>query len=534
MKRFILFITCVLFMHVTFAQIGIGTTSPNDNAILDVYSTNKGLLIPRLTLTSTTSFSPLSAHVAGMLVYNTATVGDVTPGFYYNTGSAWSRVSAGTIDITVDANSNHLSSDALDSLTTGTDNLIFGEFAGGGVKTADRNVIIGDGTLTFSTSIDDDNVLFGTSVGVSSTIGRRNILMGLNTAYNGIVGNENIAIGFAAARGTIGSNNIGLGARALHSHEDPSSKVFGDNNIGIGPLAGRGAGGGSYNIFMGYFSGSGAWVGSDNIFIGQRTGRTGGNSSSGWATEQTIGDNNTILGANAFNGERALGDNNLLLGAETDTDGDTDSATVADNYSNSVALGYQATITADNQIVIGRTANDIIDLNANSINTGGDVLPDTDNSHTLGSATNRWTEVYAANGTINTSDKRLKKNILKLDYGLSEILRLNPVSYQWKTNDNGTRLGFIAQDLQKVLPEVVTVSEDKDKRLGVRYSELIPVLTKALQEQQALIESLKTQNNTLSSEVTKSTADIEELKSELQLLKEHILGTSAEVSVLNK
>mgnify|MGYP005985823203 CR=1 FL=1 len=73
----------------TFAQTGIGTTTPNSSAQLDVSSTTKGFLPPRVALTSTTSASPLAAHVAGMVVYNTATVSDVTLGLYVNNGAAW-------------------------------------------------------------------------------------------------------------------------------------------------------------------------------------------------------------------------------------------------------------------------------------------------------------------------------------------------------------------------------------------------------------------------------------------------------------
>jgi hypothetical protein len=56
-------------------NIGIGTGTPNSNAILDITATNKGLLLPRLALTATNATSPLSAFVAGMAVYNTATEG---------------------------------------------------------------------------------------------------------------------------------------------------------------------------------------------------------------------------------------------------------------------------------------------------------------------------------------------------------------------------------------------------------------------------------------------------------------------------
>ena len=74
-----------------FAQVKIGDnpTTINANSVLEVESTSKGLLLPRLPLTQTTNPAPLNAHVAGMTVYNTATANDVVPGFYYNDGTKW-------------------------------------------------------------------------------------------------------------------------------------------------------------------------------------------------------------------------------------------------------------------------------------------------------------------------------------------------------------------------------------------------------------------------------------------------------------
>lgn len=73
-------------------KIGNNPTSINANSVLEIESINKGLLMPRVALSTTTASSPLSAHVAGMNVYNTATAGDVTPGNYYNNGTKWVRV----------------------------------------------------------------------------------------------------------------------------------------------------------------------------------------------------------------------------------------------------------------------------------------------------------------------------------------------------------------------------------------------------------------------------------------------------------
>ena len=69
----------------------------NSNSVLELESSNKGLLLPRLALTSITAVAPLSAHVQGMTVYNTATAVDVTPGIYTNNGTTWVRVTDSAI-----------------------------------------------------------------------------------------------------------------------------------------------------------------------------------------------------------------------------------------------------------------------------------------------------------------------------------------------------------------------------------------------------------------------------------------------------
>lgn len=90
----IYFISAFLFLifnTITFAQVGIGNTSPNADALLDVGTdtSTAGLRLPRVALTGTANFVPLSAHVQGMTVYNTAVTGDVIEGYYYNDGTKW-------------------------------------------------------------------------------------------------------------------------------------------------------------------------------------------------------------------------------------------------------------------------------------------------------------------------------------------------------------------------------------------------------------------------------------------------------------
>lgn len=90
--------TFLLFAVATQAQVKIGDnpTTINASSMLEVESTNKGLLFPRVALTSTTSFAPLASHVAGMTVYNTATAGNVIPGLYVNNGTAWTKMPVAT------------------------------------------------------------------------------------------------------------------------------------------------------------------------------------------------------------------------------------------------------------------------------------------------------------------------------------------------------------------------------------------------------------------------------------------------------
>jgi hypothetical protein len=107
--------------------------------------------------------------------------------------------------------------------------------------------------------------------------------------------------------------------------------------------------------------------------------------------------------------------------------------------------------------------------------------------------------VFATNTTISAiSDQRLKENIQDLDAGLDKIMALKPRQFDWKEgkgkNVKGDR-GFIAQEFEQVFPDLIDewkdpAPEGEDPYKSVR-ADLIPVLVKAIQEQQAIIDSLK-------------------------------------------
>jgi hypothetical protein len=124
-------------------------------------------------------------------------------------------------------------------------------------------------------------------------------------------------------------------------------------------------------------------------------------------------------------------------------------------------------ITSDGKVWIGYTTNQgVYRLQIkDSVYVGGNV---------------------SASAYTTRSDFNLKDDIFDLKYGLNDVLQLQPVEYTYKSNGS-KQLGFIAQDIGTILPEVVSFEES----MSVNYQAIIPILTKAIQEQQALIKALE-------------------------------------------
>lgn len=109
--------------------------------------------------------------------------------------------------------------------------------------------------------------------------------------------------------------------------------------------------------------------------------------------------------------------------------------------------------------------------------------------------------VFSNAGTLtntNPSDERLKENIVELKYGLNEILKLRPVTYLWKNDkiNQGKQFGFIAQEVQEVMPELIsefTITEDEEEvvRLGLDKEGIYAALVNAIKELKEEIELLK-------------------------------------------
>lgn len=93
----------------------------------------------------------------------------------------------------------------------------------------------------------------------------------------------------------------------------------------------------------------------------------------------------------------------------------------------------------------------------------------------------------AVGSWVNASDIAYKKDIVDIDYGLDDLMKLQPRSYRMKA-DNLEQIGFIAQEVEQIIPEVVSGEEGQK---GISYGNLSALTIKAIQEQQGEIEELK-------------------------------------------
>jgi len=102
--------------------------------------------------------------------------------------------------------------------------------------------------------------------------------------------------------------------------------------------------------------------------------------------------------------------------------------------------------------------------------------------------------IYANGSLLSASDARLKTDIEPIDNALDKVLALNGVYFHWKEHANqpdGRQVGVIAQNVQQVLPEIVSTSPASENYLSIDYTKLAPVIIQAMKEQQSTIEQLQ-------------------------------------------
>jgi hypothetical protein len=336
----------------------------------------------------------------------------------------------------------------------GADNNVF--ITGGNETTlgADRkqNVAIGVNALTSLSNVVIDcsgapcsqNTVIGYSSMPSNTIGSMNTAVGVGTLQQNTTGSSNVAIGVnALAQGAANSNNTAVGTNAMYWNQD------GNFNAALGVLAGRGTIGDGH---------------ADNsVFVGYSTGL--------WLT---TGDNNIFVGYQAGDSVRS-GSNNILLGYDVDTPTTT--------TSNHLNIG---------DLIYGDLTNDLVGIG--QVPAAGvelDVLGDIEYTGTI----------------TDVSDRRLKTDIKPLDDGmLDKLAQIDTYSFRMKDEkDAVTEFGVMAQDLEKIFPELVRTADDEMGTKSVNYVGLIAPMLEGTKE-------LKAENDALRVELERNTATQEELR----------------------
>tara|TARA_R110000782_G_scaffold244079_1_gene330831 strand:- start:14124 stop:16301 length:2178 start_codon:yes stop_codon:yes gene_type:complete len=195
--------------------------------------------------------------------------------------------------------------------------------------------------------------------------------------------------------------------------------------------------------------------------------------------------NNTLASGSSSHAE---GNDTLASGQFSHAAGNNTIASGDSSYasgSNSHAIGFQSFIHSTNSIVTGDRSVVIGGQNITGYTDDYVFVPSL-NVQTVGSGafTNQLRIDALGNLTTNTSDGRLKKNILTLSTSLKKLNRIQGVSYQWDDVQKGgtnIRLGFIAQQIQSVEPDLVFTNKN-DNYLGINSDGFIPLIVESIKE----------------------------------------------------
>lgn len=428
----------VLFSFQSYAQTGIGTTTPNASAKLDVSSSTMGFLPPRVTLTAANTFSPIvgtSSAAAGLLVYNTNTAGtipnNVVPGYYYWSGTSWIRLIVPT-----DNASNVTGTVAVANGGTGTN----------------TGSITGTGALTFTAGGTNQNINL-TPSGTGNIILRNNVGIGTTTPST----SQHIENG----------NNFGSDPGNTTS---PSLYVYNTNSASTtahstATIRTNGSGGGNPYLSFDINGIRGYSMGIDNADLDKFKFHTNWNL------------NNSVAPAFTVTTENRVGIGTVTPASRFH---------IQSSDANSL---YIESTTSDN--------NGMFILNANTnqswSNNWHEFVYFQKQGTTIGSISG--TSNGAAVLYNTTSDYRLKTDLKKFN-GLDLIKKIKTYDYAWKSN-NSRMYGVMAHELQEVLPYAVSGKKDAVDKEGkiipqaVDYSKLTPILVKAIQEQDMKMKLLE-------------------------------------------
>jgi hypothetical protein len=368
--------------------------------------------------------------------------------------------------------------------------LPLGTFALSGNTTASNNTAVGY-QAGYSNTTGTVNTFIGMNAGYSNTASG-NVFLGAYVGYYNTSGVANAALGGAFVgttnttfqANTTGSYNTVLGAAALQSNTTAS------NNTAVGYQAGYSNQTGLYNTFVGSNAGYNSNKNGNglNTFIGNGSG-----------SAVTTGSNHTIIGAYDGYAGGALdirtANNYIVL-----SDGAGNPRGIFDGSGNFL-VGRTSVIATEKFNVT--SASTEVAFFQNSSNTSGysGIRSQIGSSNTstwhFRGETRGYTNYYLyGNGTTSySSDIRLKKNVQTARGYLEDLNKLRVVKYQWKGEDpdcQQVELGLIAQEVEEVFPNLI--QEHEVEGVGnmkhIKQSVLPFMMLKAIQEQQAIIESL--------------------------------------------
>ncbi len=391
-----------------------------------------------------------------------------------------------------------------------------GTFSASLITTSNLNV-----TNFNATNLSANNLNASISMNAPSySIGSQRILS------NGGVGN--LFAGVQAGANNTGAQNSFFGASAGNNNTTGSENAFFGNN------SGSSNGAGSFNVFFGTNAGQ-TNQGSFNTFIGRQAGFS-----------NTTGAGNVFLG-NDTGLNNLTGSSNTLVGSGANVG--------AAGLSFATAIGAGATASASNTITLGRSngfdrirmpggMGDGLSLNGNTLFLRGS----TDNLSSIVSTAAEvgfnspdrffWNAngsarmVLESNGNLfiggvlfQNSDARYKTNIQTYAGGLDAVMRLRGVTYNWKPElqkDARLQIGFIAQEVETVLPELVNTDANGYK--SVSYANAVPVLVEAVKEQQTQIQAQQ-------AELKSVKAENGALKTQLEALRQAVCALNPQAAV---
>jgi hypothetical protein len=417
------------------------------------------------------SYNALGSNVTG---YDNIAIGE---GTLFAAANSVNNIAIGKfalVNDTTGASNTAVGNQALYYNRSGSSNSVFGYQSMANNTTGYQNNAFGEFSLAFNTT------------------GFFNVAMGKNALYYTTTGSENTAIGHSAVSypGTL-TNSTAVGARSVVACSNCMvlGSVAGNNgattdvNVGIGttgpaqPLSFRSSLGGKISF---YESGNGSryGIGIQGSLMQFYTDHEGGDMAFGWGSSENFTEAVRIKA----NKRIGIGTNDPQASLDVYH---TTGTTV--NIRGTVNISHFCFGTEEHTYIRGGKAGSNVLINdyAGSGNVGiGTSAPST--FYKLDVSGN-----IRCSSLFQTSDERLKTNIQPMDNITGKLNQLHAYTYQWKdtARREGTQYGMLAQEVEKIFPELVKTDEQGMK--AVNYSGLIPVLLQAVKEQHEEIEKLK-------------------------------------------